>query len=83
MIYLFFSIGGAILSFFKLGYMASALKPESFGLYSLVMITFIYIGYIGSFGSNEYMLKIGSAAKNQMERINIRNTPAGFLYLVF
>ncbi|MDF9399675.1 hypothetical protein [Vibrio sp. 1180_3] len=78
LIYLFFSIGGAALSFFKLGYMASALQPESFGLYSLVMITFIYVGYIGSFGSNEYMLKIGSAAQNQMERVSIRNTALNY-----
>jgi len=79
--YLFFSIGGACLSFFKLGYLASLLEPIEFGKYSLVIISYIYIGYIGSMGSNEYMLKVGSAAQNDSQRISVRNISLSYSIL--
>ncbi|MEZ8103069.1 oligosaccharide flippase family protein [Vibrio bivalvicida] len=80
-IYLFLSIGGASLSFFKLGYLASLLDPIEFGQYSLVIISYIYIGYVGSMGSNEYMLKVGSAAQNNSQRITIRNISLSYSIL--
>lgn len=60
LIYTVLSVAAAVLSFLKLGIIASILPSEQFGIYSLVMLSFVYIGYIGSIGSNEYMLKVGA-----------------------
>lgn len=59
-LYMALSLSAAILSFYKLGYLASTLSPEDFGLYSIIIISFVYIGFLGGFGGSDYILKLGS-----------------------
>lgn len=59
-LYISFSVGASLLSFLKLGLFAGWLSIEDFGKYSLAMMSYIYITYIFSMGSNEYLLKMGS-----------------------
>lgn len=59
-LYVVLSFGAAILSFYKLWYLASKLSSEDFGLYSIIILSFVYIGYVGGLGANEYMLKLGA-----------------------
>lgn len=79
-LYLSLSISGAALSFFKIGFLASELTVDEFSLYSLVVLLYVYIGYLGSLGANEYILKAGSCLQDE-QSINIdtiRNN--GFYY---
>lgn len=94
-IYLFLSFGAAFISFFKLGFLAANLPSEQFGLYSIAILSFVYIIYFGSVGGNEYMLKIGSINFSSDESVVnlVRNNALfygflgvsliAFLFLVF
>ncbi|MCL6272039.1 oligosaccharide flippase family protein [Sansalvadorimonas sp. 2012CJ34-2] len=59
-LYLLFYTIATLLSFTKFGFLAKALSVEGFGQYSLVMILYVYIIYVGGFGSGEYVLKLTS-----------------------
>lgn len=74
-LYIMLSLSAAILSFYKLGYLASTLSPEDFGLYSIIIISFVYIGYLGGLGGSDYVLKLGSmtAYDKQSELFLMRN----------
>lgn len=74
-LYMVLSLSAAILSFYKLGYLASALSPEDFGFYSIIIISFIYIGFLGGLGGSDYVLKLGSmtADNAQSELFLMRN----------
>lgn len=74
-LYMVISLSAAILSFYKLGYLASTLTPEDFGLYSIIIISFVYICYLGGFGGSDYVLKLGSmtAHDKQSELFLMRN----------
>jgi len=63
--------GGALLGVLKYGIFAKLLNPESFGIYSLVLTTYVYILYAGGLGLNEAVIKIGSHAhgKGQSEQV--------------
>lgn len=73
--YVVLSFSAAILSFYKLGYLASKLSSEDFGLYSIIILSFVYIGYLGGFGGSDYVLKVGSmtAHDKQSELFLMRN----------
>lgn len=60
LLYLLLSFSAAILSFYKLGYLASKLSSEDFGFYSIIIISFVYICYLGGLGGSDYVLKLGS-----------------------
>lgn len=79
-LYIFLSVSGAALSFFKIGLLASELTVDEFSRYSLVVLLYVYIGYLGSLGANEYILKAGSFLKDEQSiKIDIiRNN--GFYY---
>lgn len=75
-IYISLSIAAAFISFYKLGFLAKELSTENFGLYSFIMLSYVYLIYIGSFGANEYMLKIGSYLYNAADNkklLKVRN----------
>jgi len=52
----------ALLSILKLSIFSSILGPEEYGLYSLVLSTYIFIVYLGGLGLNEAIIKLGSIA---------------------
>lgn len=61
-LYTFFMLGAAVLGMAKLTIYAKLLNVESFGLYSLVLSSYIFIMYAGSFGLSEALVKHGSMA---------------------
>jgi len=52
----------AFLSIMKFTIFSSVLGPEEYGLYSLVLSTYIFIVYLGGLGLNEAIIKLGSIA---------------------
>ena len=74
-LYVVLSLSAAILSFYKFGYLASTLSSEDFGLYSIIIISFVYICYLGGLGGSDYVLKLGSmtASDKQSELFMMRN----------
>lgn len=57
----------ALLSILKLTLFSSLLGPEEYGLYSLVISTYIFIVYLGGLGLNEAIIKLGSKAYGKKE----------------
>ncbi|WP_162919468.1 oligosaccharide flippase family protein [Malaciobacter mytili] len=57
----------ALLSIVKLTLFSSILGPEEYGLYSLVLSTYIFIVYLGGLGLNEAIIKLGSKAYGKQE----------------
>ena len=75
-IYLAFVGSSAVLGIFKSGLFAKIISPEEFGLYSIVITTYVFIVYAGSFGLNEALLKMGSFAfgkGNKSETLRLRD----------
>lgn len=70
-LYAFFMVGAAILGMLKLTVYAKLLEVEEFGLYSLVLSSYLFVMYAGSFGLNEALVKEGSIAygKKKFKRI--------------
>jgi len=66
-LYSFFMAGAAILGMLKLTVYAKLLSVEGFGLYSLVISSYLFIMYAGSFGLNEALVKKGSIAYGREE----------------
>lgn len=73
LIYFSFFAAAGILSFYKVGLLASMLGKHDFGSYSLVLSSYVYVIYISSFGANEYVLKMGSFSNDCIERRGYRN----------
>ncbi len=61
-LYMFLVGCSALLSFSKFVLFANILGPSSFGTYSLVLTSYIFILYIGSLGLNEAVLKLGGVS---------------------
>lgn len=53
---------GALLGITKNALFAKILGPESFGMYSLVLTTYVYILYAGGLGLIEALIKLGAEA---------------------
>lgn len=70
-LYFAFISGGALLGVLKYGIFAKQLDPESFGIYNLVLTSYVYIIYIGGLGLNEAVIKLGAEAhgKKQFDQI--------------
>lgn len=80
-LYFAFMSGGALLGIVKYGIFAKFLDPQSFGIYSLVQTTYVYIIYAGGLGLNEALIKLGAEAhgKGQLDRI-VRLRDVALLY---
>lgn len=72
-LYVIFFALGALLSFYKVGLFASILNKPEFGLYVLVMSSYVYFIYFFSLGANEYLLKLGSVEECKENKQEIRN----------
>lgn len=70
-LYFAFMGGGALLGIVKYGIFAKLLDPQSFGIYSLVLTTYVYIIYAGGLGLNEALIKLGAEAhgRDQFDQI--------------
>ncbi|HFG2205762.1 TPA: hypothetical protein ACGF8J_003321, partial [Vibrio cholerae] len=82
-IYAILSLSAASLSFYKLGYLANSLSSESFGMYSLIILSYVYIVYIGSMGGNEYMLKTGAVIDSSNKELLFVTRNNALIYGIF
>lgn len=73
LVYTGFYAAAAVLSFVKLGLLASLMSTEAFGLYSIAYSAYVYLIYFFSFGANEYVLKKGSLTRYLSIKVLIRN----------
>jgi O-antigen/teichoic acid export membrane protein len=70
--YIFFIVLAAIFGVLKFIFFSSILLPKSFGLYSLVLTSYVFVTYAGSLGLNEAMIKLGSLAHGKCDD-NLKN----------
>jgi len=66
-IYFALMSSAALLAVAKYAIFAKLLEPDDFGLYNLVLTTYVFIVYAGGGGLNEALIKLGAVAKGAGE----------------